>query len=90
MIKAGFIDLSWKGYILIEHKSRGKSLDKDDKQAKEYFPGLKEGELLLYMLVSDFEHFRLYDLESSTPDDFTMAGFFDHATSRYPFLGLVL
>lgn len=26
--KTGFIDLLWKGQLLIEHKSRGKSLDK--------------------------------------------------------------
>lgn len=36
--KAGFIDLLWKGVILIEHKSRGKDLDKAFKQAKDYFP----------------------------------------------------
>ena len=26
--KQGFIDLFWKGVLLVEHKSRGKSLDK--------------------------------------------------------------
>jgi hypothetical protein len=43
--KTGFIDLLWKGQILVEHKSRGKSLDKAYQQAKDYFPGLKEEEL---------------------------------------------
>ena len=61
--RTGFIDLLWKGILLIEHKSRGKSLDKAYQQAKDYFPGLTEKELPRYILVSDFENFRLYDLE---------------------------
>ena len=36
----GYIDLLWKGTILIEMKSRGKSLDKAFQQAKDYLPGL--------------------------------------------------
>ncbi|MCF3605348.1 hypothetical protein L2E81_01150 [Planktothrix agardhii 1033] len=36
--KQGFIDLLWKGIILVEHKSRGKDLDKATQQAKDYFP----------------------------------------------------
>jgi hypothetical protein len=63
--KAGFIDLLWKGVILIEHKSRGKDLTKAYQQAKDYFPGLKEKELPRYILVSDFANFRLYDLEEN-------------------------
>src|SRR3954465_8053403 len=51
--KQGFIDLLWKGTILVEHKSRGKSLDKAYQQAKDYFPGLKDAELPRYILVSD-------------------------------------
>jgi hypothetical protein len=76
--KQGFIDLLWKGTILVEHKSRGKSLDKAYKQAKDYFPGLKEAELPRYILVSDFENFRLYDLETNAQDDFTLNKFVDH------------
>src|SRR5437867_10062700 len=57
--EVGFIDLLWKGNILVEHKSRGKSLDKAYQQAKDYFPGLKEAELPRYILVSDFANFRL-------------------------------
>ncbi len=54
-MRSGFIDLLWKGQILIEHKSRGKDLTKAYQQAKDYFPGLKEKELPRYILVSDFE-----------------------------------
>lgn len=63
--KDGYIDLLWKGTILIEMKSRGKSLDKAFEQAKEYLHGLKEHELPKYILISDFENFRLHDLEES-------------------------
>jgi 23S rRNA A1618 N6-methylase RlmF len=63
--KDGYIDLLWKGTILIEMKSRGKSLDKAFGQAKDYLHGLKEHELPKYILISDFEHFRLYDLEEN-------------------------
>ena len=61
--KDGFIDLLWKRILLVEHKSRGKDLDRAHDQAKDYFQGLKEDELPKYILVSDFERFRLYDLE---------------------------
>ena len=65
--KDGYIDLLWKGTILIEMKSRGKNLDKAYQQAKDYLHGLKQHELPKYILISDFENFRLYDLETS-PD----------------------
>lgn len=60
----GYIDLLWKGILLVEHKSRGKDLDRAFGQARDYFPGLKDRDLPRYVLVSDFEHFRLHDLES--------------------------
>lgn len=65
--KDGYIDLLWKGTILIEMKSRGKNLDKAYQQAKDYTYGLKQHELPKYILISDFENFRLYDLESLSP-----------------------
>ncbi len=76
--KKGFIDLLWKGVILIEHKSRGKDLDKAYGQAKDYFPGLSEKELPRYILVSDFERFRLYDLETGEQHDFKLTQLVDH------------
>jgi hypothetical protein len=76
--RQGFIDLLWKGVILIEHKSRGKDLQKAYQQAKDYFPGLKEKELPRYILVSDFERFNLYDLEANTSHEFKLAHFTDH------------
>ncbi len=64
--KQGYIDLFWKGMLLVEHKSRGKDLDKAYTQAFDYFPGIKDRDLPKYVLVSDFERFRLYDLEENT------------------------
>ncbi len=63
--KDGFIDLLWKGTLLVEHKSTGKNLDRAHQQASDYFFGLKEKELPKYILVSDFERFRLYDLDQN-------------------------
>ena len=70
--KDGYIDLLWKGTILIEMKSRGKNLDKAYQQAKDYTHGLKQHELPKYILISDFEHFRLYDLEEDKTVDFKL------------------
>ena len=70
--KDGFIDLLWKGVLLIEHKSRGKNLDRAYTQALDYFPGLKERELPRFILVSDFARFRLYDLDQDTTHEFAL------------------
>lgn len=59
----GYIDLLWKGTILVEMKSRGKNLDRAYQQARDYLHGLKDFELPKYILVSDFDNFRLYDVE---------------------------
>jgi len=61
--KRGFIDLFWKGVLLIEQKSLGHDLGKAKTQALEYFPGLKDAELPRFILLSDFQTFELYDLE---------------------------
>lgn len=57
----GYIDMLWKGMLLIEMKSRGKDLNKAYIQAKEYCHGLKEYELPKLIVVSDFEYFQVYD-----------------------------
>jgi len=69
----GYIDLLWKGTILVEMKSRGKNLDKAFEQAKEYTYGLKEHELPKFILVSDFEIFRLTDLEEDKSHEFHLS-----------------
>ena len=71
--KDGYIDLLWKGVLLIEHKSRGKDLDRAHTQARDYFHGLTDAELPKYLLVSDFARFRLYDLDGeAAPVEFAL------------------
>ncbi|MBL4755927.1 MAG: class I SAM-dependent DNA methyltransferase [Flavobacteriales bacterium] len=71
----GFIDLFWKGTLLVEHKSKGKDLDKAYTQALDYFDGLKEHELPKYVLVSDFNRFRLFDLDENEEHEFYLKDF---------------
>jgi hypothetical protein len=68
----GYIDLLWKGTILVEMKSRGKNLDKAFQQAIDYTHGLKQNELPKYVLVCDFHYFRLYDTEEQKTLEFTL------------------
>jgi len=70
--KDGYIDLLWKGTLLIEHKSRGKDLVKAFQQAKDYFPGLKPDEEPRYILLCDFWQFELHDLDDDKVHRFTL------------------
>lgn len=70
--KQGFVDVLWKGVMLAEHKSRGKSLEKAYDQAKDYFPGLRDIELPKYIIVSDFAKIRIYDDEKKTEIEFEL------------------
>lgn len=74
----GFIDLFWKGVLMVEHKSRGKDLDRAYTQAMDYFPGLKERDLPRYVIVSDFARIRLHDLESDEQHEFALADLHKH------------
>jgi hypothetical protein len=71
--KRGFIDLFWKGVLLVEQKSAGRDLKKAKTQALDYFPGLKDAELPRYILLSDFQTFELHDLEEGTEISFPLA-----------------
>ena len=70
--KHGYIDLFWKGVLIVEHKSRGKSLDKAYSQALDYFPGVTERDLPKYVIVSDFARIRLYNLEENEQHEFDL------------------
>lgn len=70
--KRGFIDLFWKGVLLVEQKSKGRDLKKAKEQALDYFPNLKDDELPKYIMVSDFQTFELYDLETGEENKFTL------------------
>ena len=66
----GFIDLLWKGKLLVEHKTAGASLEAAETQAFDYIQDLQTvgrgDEIPRYILLSDFRRFALYDLE---PDE---------------------
>ena len=80
----GYIDMLWKGQMLIEMKSKGKDLKKAFGQAKGYIHGLKQLDIPKYVLVCDFETFRLYDLEEGEADEyqeFKLSDFVNHVES---------
>ena len=59
----GYIDMLWPGRILIEMKSKGKSLDKAHDQARKYaFAIPTDDDLPLVIMVCDFFNIRLYNL----------------------------
>ena len=68
----GFIDLFWKGTLLVEQKSAGRDLKPAKQQAFDYFPGLREADLPRYVMLSDFKSFELYDLDEGHETTFTL------------------
>ncbi len=84
----GFIDLFWKGVLLVEHKSAGRDLRPAKAQALDYFPGLKEAELPRYLLVSDFQLFELYDLDEGTELRFPLRDLHRHVEAFGFILGI--
>lgn len=74
----GYIDLLWKGVILVEMKSLGKDLHKAFTQAKEYAQTLPGHELPKYILVCDFNIFKLYDTEEQSTHEFLLQDFVKH------------
>ena len=62
--RSGYIDLLWKGEILIEMKSAGKSLDRAFTQANDYAFHLEDEDLPDYIMVCDFKNIRLYRLST--------------------------
>jgi len=70
--RRGFMDLFWKGVLLVEKKSAGRDLKLAKEQALDYFPGLKDHELPRYILLCDFQNFELCDLDENTEVRFTL------------------
>ncbi len=76
--KGGFVDLLWRGVLLVEHKSRGKDLNRAAKQAFNYFPGIKDRDLPQFVVISDFSRFRLYDLDEDLVHEFDLKNFHEN------------
>lgn len=66
----GRIDLFWPSLLLAEHKSAGEDMEKATLQAFSYLSGLKKRELPRYIIVSDFQRFKLFDLDASPIEEF--------------------
>ena len=84
----GYIDLLWKGMLLVEMKSRGKDLDKAYQQAKDYCAGLKDYELPKLILISDFFHFHLYH-EDGNKTVFTLPELIKNCQAFAPIAGYI-
>lgn len=82
----GFIDVLWKGKVIVEHKSRGRSLVDAKKQAEDYMERLKPAERPRYLVTSDFERFEVFDLHNGNVDRFTLETIAENA-SLLGFLG---
>jgi hypothetical protein len=69
----GFIDLLWRGVLLVEHKSFGEDLGKAKAQAFNYIQDLanegRHAEIPRYIIVSDFARVALHDLEPEEQRD---------------------
>ncbi len=76
--RRGFIDLFWKGVLLVEQKSEGRDLAQARSQAFSYFPGINDADLPRYLLLSDFQTFELYDLDEDESVGFTLADLPQH------------
>jgi hypothetical protein len=72
----GFIDLYWKGILLVEQKGAGLDLKKAKQQAFDYLPGIKNDEdLPRFILLCDFQSFELHDLETRKEWKFALQQF---------------
>ncbi|HEV3024030.1 MAG TPA: type IIL restriction-modification enzyme MmeI, partial [Pirellulales bacterium] len=83
-----YIDLFWPGTLIVEHKSRGQSLEKAESQAMEYIRGLKdsgrEEESPRYVIVSDFAVIALHDLDDKVSVSFPIQDL--HANVNLPWI----
>ena len=68
----GFIDLFWPGVLIVEHKSKGGNLDMAAEQVREYIEGIPVFTRPHYQLVSDFQRFRLLDINRGIETPFTL------------------
>ena len=86
--RSGFIDLFWPGVLLVEQKSAGRDLNIAMEQAEEYFDSLPDFDQPRYILVSDFQTFRLSDLDEGKVVRFSLAELPEHVESFGFILGV--
>ena len=86
--RLGFIDLFWPGVLIVEQKSAGRSLSKAYDQAGEYFDALPQHERPRYILTSDFQTFKLRDLDERESVSFRLSELPAHVESFGFILGV--
>jgi hypothetical protein len=75
----GYIDLFWKGHIIVEMKSPGKDMQKAYEQAKAYANALAPADVPKCILICDFRHFHYYDLlDNAKRYDFSLSELTNH------------
>ena len=67
--RQGYIDALIPGKALIEMKSAGKDLNKAEEQALDYIHDLADVETPRLLIISDFHHVRIVDLDSEMATD---------------------
>lgn len=71
-------DVLWERTLLIEQKSTGRDLDKAEKQVRAYRLQLSPVDRPRFLLVCDFQQFRLVDVDGGETVQFTLAELPDH------------
>ena len=77
----GFIDVYWPKKLVCEQKSRGADLAKATKQALDYLQSIAkvaEDDLPRYVIVCDFEHLHLLDIETQQEQKILIAHLADN------------
>lgn len=68
-----YIDVFWKDFVLIEHKSAGKDLDAAEDQAREYLLSLPPAQRPPVIVISDFARFRIVEYLVNKHHEFPLA-----------------
>ena len=74
--------------LIVEQKSAGRDLTHAYEQAGEYFDALSESQRPRYILISDFQHFELHDLDERDCMRFRLADLPAHVEAFSFVLGL--
>ncbi|MAU51466.1 MAG: SAM-dependent methyltransferase [Roseovarius sp.] len=81
----GFVDLFWPRTLIVEQKSKGRDLFRAEQQALDYLSDIADHEQPRFVLVSDFQTFRLTDLETRDSVAFALADLPKHV-ERFGFM----
>ncbi len=84
----GFVDLFWPRTLIVEQKSYGRDLFKAEQQALDYLLDIPDADQPRFILVSDFQTFKLTDLDSRDTTAFTLADLHRHVEKFSFMLGL--